>query len=256
MIALFSATGNSRLVANALSPLLGDEKIIPILTLDQSSVAGQNRIIWIFPVHAWGVPGIVEDVIRNLSFDSTTEHYLVLTCGDDTGRTDRLWRKLVTSRGGICMGAFSVRMPNTYVLLPGMDTDSDSVEAAKLLAAPARIEFIAKAIRHRMSITDLRPGAIPGIKSGMIRPFFRRFLMSPRPFHADSSRCLRCGACVRACPLGNITMDFGNTPSWGERCATCLACYHVCGSHAVEYGSRTRRKGQYHAPVSLPARGS
>ncbi len=254
MIALFSATGNSRLVAEALAPLLGNEDIIPILTLDQTKVAGQNRIIWVFPVHAWGVPGIVEDVIRSLSFDQSTEQYLVVTCGDDIGRTDRIWRRLIASRGGTPGGAFSVRMPNTYVLLPGMDTDSDSLAAVKLIDAVDRIRFIAKAIRHRMTITDVTPGTMAGFKSRIIRPFFRQFLMSPQPFRYDSERCRGCGACARACPLGNITMNSDNRPEWGDRCATCLACYHVCQSHAVEYGSRTRRKGQYHAPDSLPVK--
>lgn len=252
MIALFSATGNSRLVAEALSPRLGNEKIIPILTLDQSMIEGQNRIVWVFPVHAWGVPGIVEEVINRLRFDADTEQYLVVTCGDDIGRTDRIWRRIIAARGGRTAGAFSVQMPNTYVLLPGMDTDSDNVAANKLIDAVPRIEFIAKAIRHHAKITDITPGAIAGFKSSVIRPFFRRFLMSPEPFHFDKDRCRGCGGCAKACPLGNITMDAGNRPEWGERCATCLACYHVCRSHAVEYGSRTRRKGQYQAPDSLP----
>lgn len=252
MIALFSATGNSRLVATALVPLLGNETITPILTLDDSQVEGQNRIIWVFPVHAWGVPGIIEEVISRLAFSPDTEHYMVATCGDDIGRTDLIWRRLIKSRGGNPIGAFSVQMPNTYVLLPGMDTDSDNVEAAKLLDAPARIRFIAKAIRHRMAITDVRPGAAPGLKSGLLRAFFRRFLMSPRPFHADVTRCTGCGSCARSCPLANISIDADRHPQWGDRCATCLACYHVCPTHAVAYGNRTKKKGQYHAPSVFP----
>ena len=251
MIALFSATGNSRLVARSLAILNANEPIIPILTLTQDMVEGQDRIIWVFPVHAWGVPGVVEDVIGRLNFPPATKHYMVATCGDDIGHTDRIWRQLIESRGGTTVGAFSIRMPNTYVLLPGMDTDSDSVAAGKLLDAPSRIEFIAKAIRHGMAITDIQPGALPWLKSRLIRPFFRRFLMSPKPFHADPSRCAGCGRCAKACPLDNITLDTEKHPQWGDRCATCLACFHVCSSHAVEYGGRTRREGQYIAPKSL-----
>jgi len=252
MIALFSATGNSRLVADALSALLGHEAVVPILSLNASGIEGARRIVWVFPIHGWSAPPIVEEAIGRLRFDADTEQYMVAVCGDDIGRADRRFRRLVESRGGRVKGCFSVRMPNTYVLLPGMDTDSPDVEASKLLAAPARIKFIAKAIRHHMPLTDVTPGAFPALKSGLLRTVFRRFLMSPKPFHALPDRCRRCGLCARVCPLGNITIGADRIPRWADRCATCLACYHTCPTHAVAYGHRTAGKGQYHAPDALP----
>lgn len=253
MIALFSATGNTRLAAEYLSPLTGNEPIVPLLTLDQSQVEGCRRIIWMFPIHAWSVPGAVEDVIGRLNFSTGTEHYMVATCGDDAGRADRIWSRLIKARGGVPSGAFTVIMPNTYVLLPGMDTDHSALEARKLADAPARLRYIAKAIRHHMIINDVKPGAFPGFKSGPVKSFFRRFLMSPKPFHAEAGACVGCGECVRVCQLGNITQPRkGALPAWGGNCITCLACYHRCPRHAVAYGSRTAHKGQYRAPESLP----
>lgn len=253
MIALFSATGNTRLAAEYLSPLMGNEPIVPLLTLDQSQVEGCQRIIWMFPIHAWSVPGAVEAVIRRLNFSPGTEHYMVATCGDDAGRADRIWARLIKARGGVPAGAFTVIMPNTYVLLPGMDTDPSALEARKLADAPARLRYIAKAIRHHMAINDVKPGAFPGFKSGPVKSFFRHFLMSPKPFHTVSDACVGCGECVRVCQFGNITQSCkGALPEWGGNCITCLACYHRCPRHAVAYGSRTAHKGQYRAPASLP----
>ncbi|MCM1029410.1 MAG: 4Fe-4S dicluster domain-containing protein [Pseudoflavonifractor sp.] len=251
MIALFSATGNSSLVARALSPLIGGEEPRPLLSLSQSDLEGQRRIVWVMPVHAWGVPPVIAQVIKRLRFAADVEQYLVLTCGDDTGYADREFRRLLERSGGKLKGAFSVRMPNTYVLLPGMDTDTESVMAQKLLDAPERIAFIAKAIRHHVGLADVRRGSMPWVKSGVLRPLFRRFLMSPRPFHVVERDCKRCGGCSKACPLGNITMSEERLPQWGSRCATCLACYHVCPAHAVAYGRATRHKGQYRAPQRL-----
>lgn len=253
MIALFSATGNTRLAAKYLSSLTGHEPIVPLLTLDQSQVEGCQRIIWMFPIHAWSVPGAVEDVIRRLRFSPRTEQYMVATCGDDAGRADRIWARLIRTRGGSPTGAFTVIMPNTYVLLPGMDTDSPTLEAGKLAEAPARLRYIAKAIRHHMAMNDVKPGAVPGLKSGLLRSFFRHFLMSPKPFHAIADACVGCGGCAGVCPLGNITQAAkGAVPEWGDNCMTCLACYHRCPRHAVAYGNRTAHKGQYRAPASLP----
>lgn len=251
MIALFSATGNSRLVAENLAARLGGETIKPLLTLRQSDVDGERRIIWIFPVHGWGVLPVVRDSIERLTLSPTITNYLVLTCGDDIGHTDRHFSELIESRGGKLQGAFSVRMPNTYVIFPGMDTDPVDVERKKLTDAPSRIAVIAEAIDGNKSVTDVIPGALASLKSGLIRRLFLRYLMSPKPFHVIERDCKRCGACSRACPLGNITMSVERLPQWGMKCATCLACYHRCPAHAVAYGKITARKGQYRAPDNL-----
>jgi len=33
-------------------------------------------------------------------------------------------------------------------------------------------------------------------------------------------------------------------------CTSCLACYHVCPQHAVQYGKKTKGKGHYFNPDS------
>jgi len=43
-------------------------------------------------------------------------------------------------------------------------------------------------------------------------------------------------------------MMMGRKPVWGMDCTSCLACYHVCPQHAVQYGKRTKDKGQYFNP--------
>lgn len=59
-------------------------------------------------------------------------------------------------------------------------------------------------------------------------------------------------------PVRNITMQpapadktgrVRKRPSWGQDCAGCLACYHVCPRHAVMYGKATVGKGQYMNPM-------
>lgn len=82
----------------------------------------------------------------------------------------------------------------------------------------------------------------PFTKSYLLRPLFNAFLMSPKPFHATEA-CIGCKKCEKVCPVGNITVT--DRPVWGGNCTQCLACYHVCPVHAVEYGKMTGKKGQY-----------
>lgn len=43
--------------------------------------------------------------------------------------------------------------------------------------------------------------------------------------------------------MNNIKVT--DRPVWGDNCTQCLACYHICPVHAVEYGKVTAKKGQY-----------
>lgn len=244
MILWFSGNGNSRFVAEWLAENLGEEQkpMLDCRTLDHE----EKRIVWVFPVYSWGIPPVVLSRLRNMELPPESEHYLVLTCGDDIGYVDRQWRRELMRRDDGCKvrSSFSVIMPNTYVLLPGMDTDNPEVEEAKINAAAKRLRFICKAIRSGAAIeADVTRGAMPWIKSKILYPLFVAALMSPKPFHSDD-RCVGCGKCAGACPMKNIMMR-DNRPAWGKKCAMCLSCYHVCPQHAVCYGHRTDGKHQY-----------
>lgn len=255
MIIYFSGTGNTRHCAEALAQKLGETTfeikggmlLAPSLS---KLTSNDNRIIWMFPVYSWGIPPVVESFMRRsgLEFSKDTVHHLVLTCGDDIGLTDRQWRKIMTERGFHTGKAFSVIMPNTYVLMKGFDVDSPEVENAKIEAASKRIaEIAAQLTATATSVpesSDVVRGRFAGIKSHIIYPWFVRHAMSPKPFHA-SDQCTGCGLCVRSCPLGNITIIGKHHPRWSNACALCLRCYHICPVHAVAYGNKTADKGQY-----------
>lgn len=228
MIHCFSGMGNSAAVANRL-----ELRLPPDFADD----------VWVMPVYSWGIPPVMLRHLEKLDLSGKVCH-LVCTCGDDTGNIDRQWRRLVESRGGEAGAVFSVRMPNTYVCLPFMDVDSEAVRERKLREAAARVDYIASRLAGGGRETDIRRGALPRFKSGVIYPLFFRRLMKADKFHHSSS-CRACGECMRLCPNGNISKGEDGMPRWGADCAFCLRCYHVCKAHAVVYGKETRNKGQY-----------
>lgn len=266
MIILFSGTGNSRLVAHELQRHLGGE-IVELhgealrspsrvtLTLrgfeeskDQDSPQVED-MVWVFPVYSWGVPPVVERFMRQVKVKGAYQarHFMVCTCGDDVGRTHKQWRTLMGRRGWHPRAAYSVEMPNTYVLMKGFDVDAKEVENRKLAAMPARVEAIAGAIARGSDRDDVVQGVGAFFKSAMIYPVFKRLCMSPKGFRSTAD-CTSCGLCSRSCPLENITME-GGRPRWGRDCALCLRCYHICPSHAVAYDRATDGKSQ--KPVYL-----
>lgn len=267
MILWFSGTGNSRFVAERLAAQLQQPLremkpgivATPIVTADND-----DNIIWVCPVYSWGIPPYVRSIIKKIEFSQETEaltHYLVLTCGDDCGLADEMWRSDLRKRGWHDGCAYTVIMPNNYVCMKGFDVDPKELESNKLAAAPARIDEIASRIHDfnpekDKKQTDVTRGRFAWVKTKIIYPWFIRNAMSPRDFYSTES-CISCGKCAARCPLDNITMQIPAStevmkasrgkkrPSWGDNCAGCLACYHVCPRHAVMYGKSTLGKGQY-----------
>ncbi len=251
MIFYFSGTGNSEWAARELAAKIGDElKFMPDelcgsmkFTLREGECLG-----FVFPCYAWGVPLFVENFIRRLSVDNVGYVYYMCTCGDDTGMTKEIFVRLIEGKGWHCSLGFELQMPESYISLPGFDVDSKDKERMKLAVAEERMKQATTAVRQKKEdFFDTLPGAFPWLKSHVVRPFFNRFLMSPKPFRY-TDKCVSCGKCVSACPLHNISFTDKNKPEWHDDCAGCLRCYHVCPKHAVQYGWFTCGKGQYLNP--------
>ena len=86
MIACFSGCGNSRPVGERLALLLSDSVTAITPSADWRKAPGdKTRMIWVFPIYSWGVPPVVVSHIAEATFPDGMEHYMVCTCGDDTG---------------------------------------------------------------------------------------------------------------------------------------------------------------------------
>ena len=249
MIYYFSGTGNSLVVARRLAELTGDKKSPMLSHSDETQMRGIVGLV--FPVYSWGLPWVVDSFIANVlpRLESAPSYiYAVMTCGDDMGYADRLVdRRLMAAYGRGVDAAFSVCMPNTYVCLPGFDVDSEVLAEKKIVSTMGRLPQLAELINGHKRVRDLVRGNMPWLKTYVVRPFFNRLLVTDRYFHVDSSRCLACGKCkcVSACPLGNVSRSEDGEPLWRGNCTGCLACYHSCPQHAVQFGTMTKNKGQY-----------
>lgn len=250
MLYYFSGTGNSKFVCEELSKLLG-EKTCPITaprTTEDSSIG------IVFPVYAWGMPHMVkcfvEKELGRLILSSPDVYiYIVMTCGDDMGYTDRLFERSLRSIGRSLSAAFSVLMPNTYISLPGFDIDSDELSNRKINATLKLLPHIASLVHSRANVTKVTRGGVAWIKTYLLHPLFTKYMMDDNKFHVADS-CTGCGKCARACNVANIIFPSrssegaGYRPMWQHHCEGCLACYHTCPQHAIEYGKFTRGKGQ------------
>ena len=270
MIFYFSGTGNSKWAAKTLALETGDTLVsIPEVINSNCSFTMEKdeHVGFIFPIHGWRVPNIVKEFLTKLTIKTLGEdtshvkHYCfcLVTAGDSIGKAmERFQQQLksVTVNDALSLKAVcSLIMPESYVGLPGMDVDTKEKELEKKeLASKQLKEFsnILKQHPHKDSNqiwgwNQLIRGPIPSFFSGPVGGFFERFLITDKPFHVDSRRCVKCGICANVCPVSDIKGGLGFEPEWlhNGKCLTCFSCYHHCPHHAIEFGKRTQKKGQY-----------
>ncbi len=248
MIYFFSGTGNSAAVARRLGEAVR-LNVAPIVEASAEIRASSAEPVGIvFPVYAWGLPKAVRTFIERADWQVADSAYVfaVMTCGDDVGRTDVEVRRRLKRKGVSLDAVWSVTMPNTYTALPGFNVDADELAERKLRAAKGRVDDIARRILAReRGVCNVHPGALPSLKSSVIRPLFNALLLSHTRLSVDADACIGCRACESACPLDNITPNAFGNPRFGEDCTGCLGCYHACPRHAIAYSRFTAGKGQY-----------
>lgn len=254
MIYYFSGEGNTKFAAKKIAAYLKESlHFIPLENPGMQEFEGDSLGI-MFPVYSWGVPvpvmKFIEMIPESFINDVKRGHkpvWMVCTCGDETGNAPEMFYSALEKRGLTTLGAWSLIMPNTYVLLPGFNTDSQSVETEKLDNAPRKVLEIAEKIKNKTWEKALHYGSYPRLKTKLVYPLFKKWGINRNKWNW-TQECIQCGKCAKSCPMNNIKMK-GNHPVWGNNCVSCLACYHNCPVHAVAYGKVTERKGQYICPL-------
>ena len=261
MIFYFSGTGNTRWAAEHLAAATGERLLFIPEELKGDChylLAADERIGFCFPTHGWQPPHIVRQFIRQLQFSTAagiTAHYCfaLTTCGDSIGRTMEILNRELAAVGLHATSVFSLTMPESYVCLPFMKTDKPEREREKIEVATRQLEHFTDLILRRVpEETHTSRGLTPWTFSHVIGAYFNAHMITDSKFTVDADRCIHCGRCVEACPTGDVTLESitGNDalPQWHHdgSCTNCLACYHHCPRHAINYGSITRRRGQYY----------
>ena len=254
MIYYFSGTRNSRYAAMRIGGIVEEEvRFIPSLDAyaEELDPSLDKSVGLVFPVYAWGVPPIVMEFIgrlRESMIDGIKKKgiplWCVATCGDETGMAVEMLRKALGKRGLTLSGAWSLIMPNVYVLLPGFGTDPKDVERQKLQDAIGRLDHISDCIKQGRWEEDVHLGPMPRLKTTLVYPLFRRWGVNTKKWHYTDA-CIGCGKCAGACPVGNIVIADGR-PVWGSDCTSCCACFHVCPTRGAQYGRITEKAGQYY----------
>ena len=247
MIFYYSGCGNSEFIAKSIAEALSGQLVfIPQAQREnrfEYSVSEGEEVGFVFPIYSWRPPHLVEEFVEKLKINGAPSYvWTAVTCGDNVGETEKIFRKELKNIGLSLNAAFCFVMPNTYVNFMGMTVDREEVANDKIAKAKEKLPKVIEMIKSKTAFSDMIKGGLPRFKSNVIGKGFYKWA-SDKPFFS-TDECVSCGICVKVCPLQNITLEDGR-PMWHGNCNTCDACYHHCPKHAIQYGKKTQGKGQY-----------
>lgn len=247
MILYFSATGNSKRVAERILEAMPNERLVSITTANineeyKYKLKDGEMLGIITPTYCFQLPSIVDEFLNKLVIKGVPSYtYLVSTYGVTPGQTAFYVRKILRKSRIKLNGAFTVRYPDTFT--PVFDLSNQATIYSKLSESEKQISQLIENIKN--NVTGVHQHPKTPLLLGPINRTSYEVIRSTKPFNVDSELCTKCGLCVAKCPSKAITMtDKG--PKWTkDKCTLCLGCLHRCPSNAISFGKNTRKHGQY-----------
>ena len=244
MILYFSATGNSRYVAERIAEALSD-RAVSIEHHDGNISLAENEVLgFVTPTNWFEVAILVKSFMQSMNILGKPSYvFVVATYGTTPGYIYSDACSLLKQKG-ICLdAAFSVKMPDNWTPMFDLSNSEKVAETNR------------KAETYIANVISLINARTHGNCMEKKQPYFLRIFTRPllywerqtRFFHVEDS-CIGCGLCARKCPVGAIEMR-DKRPIWTKkRCAICLGCLHRCPQFAIQYGKKTKQHGQYQHP--------
>ena len=212
VIFCFSGTGNCLDIAKNIARGLGDTDIVMMRRAPAvRDVHEAERVGFVFPCHAGGLPGEVEKFARSLFVSARAYTFGVVSCAGYPG-----------SRGHLA--------PERLHLADAAHDDvpdPDAREGAAALRGARREDRRGREERRRFGEGALRadPQQAGGLGVAQARPEEGRVLYRLRQLRM-----------------------VGGRPDFGTDCIQCLSCLQFCPREAIHMGGATLKRKRWHNP--------
>ena len=247
MIVYFSATGNTRFVAEELARLLDDEALdlAPrIRAGDCSEIHSDKVLVVCSPVHVSGLPKFYADYLKKVVFTGSVDVFGIFTNAGYSGIAGAQLKSIFRAKGMNYRGFEEFKFPGIHITSVTHKPISDEEVEERIRTSSARVPSVAQVLRRGGAFENKRIWLAEIALTTALAPFLRFVGMRTKGFWA-TDQCIACGKCERICPVATIEMRSGK-PSWiTSHCAHCMACVHNCPVEAIEYGKRTQGKRRY-----------
>ena len=244
MVIYFSATGNSKYVAEALADRLSMEAVDAtdyIRAGKTGDFHSKDSFIFVFPVYLSTMAKPFLNFIEASYFFGCEDAYFVATCASAMGSVPNIAKNFCKDKALNFKGAVKVQMPQNYIAFFKM---AEEEECHRLQdEALKTCDRIARVIRSAKSLSCKEAGKLEYSSTMLVEKLYNGSFTGSKSFYT-TDQCVGCGLCAQICPLGNIRMMDGE-PLWIYSCVHCMACINRCPKAAIEYGKFTKGKRRY-----------
>ena len=241
MIFYFTATGNSKFIAERIAAQTGD-RLVDIAECVRAGnysydLADDEALGFVVPVYFYGIPIIVGDFLRKLNASGKPYSYAVLNCGSTTAGAGGQIRRLFPLDA-----EFGIVTVDNYV--PMYKTASDEEKRARLDKSELAIDEIIRRVKGGTpGVFNDCTGPLPRLVTSAVYPLYKYGRKTGK--FTVNGNCTGCGLCKKICPRQVIKIENGS-PVWTVlRCETCLGCLHRCPVAAINYGKKSAENGRY-----------
>lgn len=246
VIYYFSGTGNSLKVAKDVAEEINNVEIIKICkdNMDIDSTLF-NKIGFVFPVYASGMPLLVKEFINNVKISNKAYVFTVVTFGRAVDASISQLEELLNNKGIKLSAAYKVKMPGSYqIMYPPFPEKAQIKRFENERQAAAEI---ARSINNNEAVKFTGVGPkVMSIIGNMVQGIYFNPYEKDNNFWVDGN-CTGCGICSKLCPANNIKINNGK-PEWKHKCEQCLSCMQWCPQKSIQYKQRTINRGRYHHP--------
>lgn len=245
MIVYFSATGNSRHIAEAIAEEFDDIAVSIEDGKSNFTLSAGEKFGIITPVYWWQLPLPMREYLKELTLKNASYTYLIVTYGTTPGCCGEDARKILKKRGIDLSASFSIRMPDNFT--PIFDLSDPIKVKTELLLSEAQMSSVIRRIKT-MDTGDNTDYKTPYAVRLVMDPMYN-YERNTKHFYVENS-CIGCGICEKNCPVKAIEIVDGK-PVWiKKQCALCLRCLHHCPKFAIQFTQGFSKKhGQYIYPT-------
>ncbi|MCL2043389.1 MAG: EFR1 family ferrodoxin [Treponema sp.] len=240
LIFYFTGTGNCLKVAKDIGSGLDNCEIYSVASFNEKHLSEDyERIGFIFPVYAEGLPNALKKFISEINFNySNIYYYSVATHGGFPGNGLSIINKKLSEKGIYLNAGFDVRMVGNYICVYDLTKYPEKI----IEESQIKIDIIKDLVINKKSnnIKKINPFIFWPEKASSFFP-------KKDKNYNISEKCTGCSICYKVCPVDNIEIE-NKRPKFKHNCEQCMACIQYCPNMAINYKNKTQNRRRYTNP--------
>ena len=240
IIYVFSGTGNTKKACDIYKSEFeknGVETTLYTVKKGFENLPDPNNFDYVgfaYPIHGFNAPYIMLDLAIALPKANGTKQYFVVKTSGEPLKINNVssikFNDIMKRKGYVPFSEYHYVMPYNMIF---RHTDEMAARMKNTLEQLASVEAreVICGVEHKLSKVPF--GRFVAWVVRIEQPAMK---VNGRFFKVDGNKCIKCGACAKNCPVGNIKMDGNGKFSFGGDCVMCTRCSFNCPTNAFDIG--------------------